>query len=437
MMPPAVSEEVAMSDDSMPATLRFLLAARRCELQGLEGLALTCELVTWISRLVHALQKERGYSNIYLGRPEERLLHTLNGHSGEAERIEKAVRESLERQDTTFASAADRARLLNRIAYVFYSLDDLPALRRRVREQRVNAAEATLGFTRLIGGLLALVFDAADTALDPELTRALVAMFNFMQGKELAGQERATGVAGFSAGYLSDAQHEQMHLLLEGQQRCFNVFQEYAEGPVLALWDGLQSSEAETQLRRLRDIAAHTSASQPLDASLNELWFDVCTRRIDAMKDIEDQLASELLQRCRQAIARASADLDNHRVLLRRLAATTAASSQPVLFSIQGSTLDSPPQDGVGMHLNRSILDLMHEQSQRLQALSDELKEARSSLSERKRIERAKLLLMNRYQLSEPAAHERLQRSAMDSGKRLVEVADHLLAYAQKQEGRA
>ena len=55
-----------MHGRKMPATLRFMLASRRSELLGLEDLARTCELVTRISQLVHALQKERGYSNIYL-----------------------------------------------------------------------------------------------------------------------------------------------------------------------------------------------------------------------------------------------------------------------------------------------------------------------------------------------------------------------------------
>ena len=176
-----------MTDDSMPAALRFMLAARRCELQSLESLAVTCELVTLISQLVHALQKERGYSNMYLGSVQERLLTTLERLSDESRHSEKQLRDCLEQLD--LGGSTDKARLLNRIAFVLYSLDDLPRLRRRVREQRVTSSEAMTGFTRLIGGLLAVVFEAADTALDPELTRALVAMFNFMQGKELAGQE--------------------------------------------------------------------------------------------------------------------------------------------------------------------------------------------------------------------------------------------------------
>lgn len=418
-----------MTDESMPAALRFMLAARRCELQSLESLAFTCELVTLISQLVHALQKERGYSNMYLGSLQERLLTTLDDLSGAAERSEKQVRECLERLD--LGGSTDKARLLNRIAFVLYSLDDLPRLRRRVREQRVTSNEAMGAFTRLIGGLLAVVFEAADTALDPELTRALVAMFNFMQGKELAGQERATGVAGFAAGHLDEAQHEQMRHLLEGQQRCFEIFREYANTSALVLWEELLAGDMEAQVRSLRGVAQRTSKSTTVETGLGELWFEVCTRRIDAMKQVENLLARDLLQRCRQSIAQAGADLENHRTLLKRLVGN-AANSQPVLFNVQGTALDGAPQDGIGSQLNRSILDLVHQQTQRLQALGDELKEARSTLGERKRIEQAKRLLMERYQLGEQAAHEQLLRTAMDSGKRLAEVADQVLAHVHK-----
>ena len=41
-------------------TLRFALAARRRELQGMHELAQTSELVAQVGQLIHELQKERG-----------------------------------------------------------------------------------------------------------------------------------------------------------------------------------------------------------------------------------------------------------------------------------------------------------------------------------------------------------------------------------------
>ena len=51
----------------MTSALDFMLAARRSEMQALQALSVTCALVVQVSRLVHALQRERGYSNFCLG----------------------------------------------------------------------------------------------------------------------------------------------------------------------------------------------------------------------------------------------------------------------------------------------------------------------------------------------------------------------------------
>ena len=95
-----------------------------------------------------------------------------------------------------------------------------------------------------------MVFEAADTAVDPRVTRALVALFNFMQGKELAGQERATGVAGFMAGYFDAALQDRLRFLQDGQQRCFESFIEAADDASRADWDQLCTAELVEQIGR-------------------------------------------------------------------------------------------------------------------------------------------------------------------------------------------
>lgn len=422
-----------MPDTTMPAALRFMLAARRCELQGLESLSFTCQLVTHVSQLVHQLQKERGYSNIYLGNQSSHYLHQLDAHSAESAAVEQQVHACFMAMDTAQANTADRARLFNRIAYVLHGLDELPGLRRRIRELEPAPRQATQAFTRLIGGLMAVVFEAADTAVDPGITRVLVAMFNFMQGKELAGQERAAGVEGFSRGYFDAELQERLQHLEEGQERCFEVFSEFADTEAVALWQQIQGGDTFAQVISLRGVAKRTSANATVDPSLCELWFELNTRRIDAMKDVENHLANCLLAHCRSSIAEAHADLDNHRTLLKRLAQMDVGSDQALLFSVHSSTLDSAPQDAVGNQLARSVLDLLHEQNQRLQRVSDELKETRDTLNERKLIERAKKLLMNDYRLGEEDAYARLRQSAMERSMRLVDVAQSLLAFAARK----
>ena len=52
----------------------------------------------------------------------------------------------------------------------------------------------------------------------------MVALFNFMQGKEYAGQERAWGAIGFAAGEFEPQQLERLAGLLDSQHHCFEIF---------------------------------------------------------------------------------------------------------------------------------------------------------------------------------------------------------------------
>ena len=56
-----------------------------------------------------------------------------------------------------------------------------------------------------------------------------------------------------------------------------------------------------------------------------------------------------------------------------------------------------------------------------------ELAEARSQLSDRKVVDRAKGLLMQRHQISEPDAYARIRKAAMDKGLKMVDIAQRIV----------
>ena len=92
---------------------------------------------------------------------------------------------------------------------------------------------------------------------------------------------------------------------------------------------------------------------------------------------------------------------------------------------------------GLSTQRIRPILDVamarfQHEQALR-QELSDtktELNELSATLKDRKVIDRAKALLMERQQLSETAAYAKLRKAAMDKNLKLSEVAQRMLDVA-------
>lgn len=405
----------------------FFIAARRCELYGLEQLQTMCELTGNVCQLVHALQKERGYSNLFLSRrqqPHYPLLAELQDQSLYQDLL---LRRLLERMAPQLGQKADQARLLGSIAAVLCRLDALQPLRWKIRQQQVDAPAASDAFTRLIANLLAIVFEAANTAMDPEITRQLVALFNFMHGKEFSGQERATGVIGFMAGHFDDGLRQQLHSLYLQQQRSLSLFRQHASRQLLVSADCLY--EHDEKLQRLREIIRSTRTATLLDTDLAEVWFELCTRRIDAMHLLEQALTDELASQCQQRIGQCRQALEDN---LQANTATRESQNNPPLvghtFSVQARPLDSLPDDGLNESMEKSMLDLLQEQQLLIASQEEALQAARQALDERKYIEKAKWLLVKHYHLGEAAAHERLQKAAMEKGISLAEVAHQLLA---------
>ncbi len=414
----------------MTTVFEFMLAARQGELQALENLAVTSELVSAVSHTIHSLQRERGFSNLHLGGIQSRFAEGLRQLSAQSQTDILALRACFDHLNQYSRCSADRIRLLNRVALAVYLLDDLPRLRQKIEDQLITADESIQSFTHLINALLAVVFEAADTAVDPHITRALVALFNFMQAKELAGQARAIGVVGFISGYFEPALRDKMQFLDAGQQRCLEIFSEFADPVFRAQWSDYEQQDIHSQIAQLKGVAERTTPATPVSPQLAEIWFDLASQRIDWMKTMEQEQTTRLRALCAEKIQIAQHDLENHSTLLSRLALLDAPTPFPTarLFNVQAVALGSSPADNPGAQLGRSILDLLHAQTIRLQAMSIEMEAARHALSERKTIERAKSELMRQHNLKEEAAYAHMQKQAMNQGAKLVDIAHAILS---------
>ena len=78
----------------------------------------------------------------------------------------------------------------------------------------------------------------------------------------------------------------------------------------------------------------------------------------------------------------------------------------------------------------RPVLDVALARFHHEEGMRRELADARLQLSERKTIDRAKGILMNRHGMSEEDAYSRLRKTAMDKGLKLADVAQRILDVA-------
>lgn len=409
----------------MSSAQQLLLTAKRCDIDNLTHLATTCEIVGDISHFIHMLQRERGASTIFLvsqGKRFKQRRATYQQHSQDAEALMRRRLETLSEEVRPQAAA----RLLRRIATVWYTLDELSALRHAIDTFAITPDAATQAFNQLISGLLAIVFEAADTAIDPDITRALVAIFHLMQGKELAGQERACGAFGFTQGHFDEAHSSLLTQLITDQQRCFDTFVEFATLDAQQRWRQELSPRTLSGISHLRDIACQRTShpDTPGSTSMGETWYELTTLRIDSIKCVEDALNAQLTALCHEKIHQANAALEKAKA---EPCAKTPAPCEQILALSGTEPLGDLTANALTSPLSRSLIELTQAQSSRLQGLSDELENTRKALRERKLIERAKGLIMAHQGMTEEEAYRFLRTTSMNQSKSMADMAQSIL----------
>jgi response regulator NasT len=127
-----------------------------------------------------------------------------------------------------------------------------------------------------------------------------------------------------------------------------------------------------------------------------------------------------------------------HRDELEELFALSRAMARPVAMFVDQSdsagieaAIDAGVSayvvDGLKKERIKPILELAIRRFNAFSRLRTELDEARGALADHKTIDRAKALLVRKRNIDEPAAYAALRKAAMDSGRRIVDVADALL----------
>jgi AmiR/NasT family two-component response regulator len=418
-------------------TARFLRSAQLCRARDLKLLSILSDLVKGISELIHALQKERGASSIYLGSNGAHFADRLVARVAESRNLEVRVRDHLEHMDEKLDPMSCSARFYTRVAFAFRALDSLPGMREQVSALALAPQDAVKAFTDVIALLLAVGFEAADTAADPETSRALIALVNFAQGKEYAGQERATAGAALSRGHFDAVDRRHLRHLEAAQERAFKIFTDFADARHVTLFLELSSSAETAELKQLRASAFEQGPNGEPPAVTANAWYEASTRRIDAMRVIEDCLAADLGRLCAAKLADAKAEAKRIDALggdvhdLTAPVAMLVTELQPAADSrgMAGGVELYRMEDGMPKPM-RSILDVVKAQSRRIDDISSQLESARVALTERKIIDRAKGILMRSRRLSEKDAYTLLRQTAMSQNKRIFEVAEAIISMA-------
>lgn len=423
----------------------FVLRARRMDLQAMEHLATRVTLAAAVGRLVDALQWERGVTSLWLASEGQVFAAERAQAVAQAGVAEQVLRAEFGAQLQPDSGAS--APMMSMMGWVLLDLGNLVALRAALGPgaPRPRASDAVAGFSRVIAGLIELVFHLADDATDPAISRLLVALVHLFQVKEAAGQERALGAHLLASGLCTEGEQQRFIHLIDAQERAATVLLDFIDPDLRPRWSQADHSANMAQLERLRRGLCMARTGARLDETQSRVWFEVSSHRIAELGGLEAALVDRLQAACRTGIDRARQDLADSTGLVEHLRENPSPHAQAVgrYFSDQGhpeavpvlavraepgaASAEARPATDVPAVV-ASLQEVLQRQATRLAQTEQALQRARQALNERKVIERAKGMLMQRMGMTEDMAYRALQKAAMDNNKRLLEVAEATLA---------
>ncbi len=115
------------------------------------------------------------------------------------------------------------------------------------------------------------------------------------------------------------------------------------------------------------------------------------------------------------------------RVLRRPIAMFVDQSDAEATMAAVDAGVSAYVVDGLARQRIKPILDLAVRRFQAYSRLQAELADARNALADRVTVDRAKAILMKRRGIDEPAAYALLRSHAMQSNRRIAEIAEAIV----------
>ncbi len=245
-----------------------------------------------VGNLVHELQKERGLTAGFIGSKGARFAQELPAQRTATDRRLEAFRKALASLD----EQGDDGGLRQALEAAQSSLGEVEERRRAASALALPAAEAVAYYSHAIGRLLSVTGKIATLSPDGEIAVDAAAYANFLQAKERAGVERALLANAFAADGFAPGEFARF-LGNGAEQATYQaVFRSLAGKQHLAMVNDKLSAPVVEEVEKLKAAAIARAAEGRFGVQADQ-WFRLATAKIDLLKEVEDRLAHDLMDK--------------------------------------------------------------------------------------------------------------------------------------------
>ncbi len=252
-------------------------------------LAEVTELSTVYSNLVHELQKERGATAGYIGSKGTKFGEILK-----TQRTATDKKAAVRKQFWSNNSDHD-AEIVSLHMSINKDLNEISTIRAKVDAQQLPLKDALAYYTQLNAKLLSVSKVISHLSTDAEITENVVAYYNFLQGKERAGIERAVLSNVFAQNAFSPAMLIKLITLISEQNTYFESFQALATKSNNSFFEKSLNHSAVAAVKKLRKLALDKSQEGNFGVE-STYWFEQATGRIKQLKQVENNLSQSAIE---------------------------------------------------------------------------------------------------------------------------------------------
>tara|TARA_Y100000815_G_scaffold23343_1_gene19667 strand:- start:31 stop:2193 length:2163 start_codon:yes stop_codon:yes gene_type:complete len=263
------------------------------------------EVSEHMGALMHELQRERGLSAGFIGSRGGKFGKELREQRQRTDQARQAMRESAGEHSVV----VDNSPLGEPIKRFRAEYEKIAATRKQVDQFAIPVAEAAARYTGVVDLMLETLNELSSIGNSGAASRERSAYLLLLHAKERAGLERAMGATGFGAGIFHDPIMRKFAAYDALSRSNLSTFREFASAEDIRRLNAIEASAAAKEATALRD-AAHRSVEPdvPLIGSADR-WWAASTARIDAMHELENFVATEIVEGAEADLHHATGEL--------------------------------------------------------------------------------------------------------------------------------
>lgn len=352
------------------ATAYFGLAGileRMDTMRAATGPQATTALAQQAAALLHELQRERGYSSGHVVTKDGRIRPKLDA--------QRVLVDKQREQFTVFVNQADPdligSALLEQARALLPYFAETVGMRNEINERKISSYDVVRRYTELISELIKLIDTATGFGSSDAGVRTPAVYNVLIRLKETAGIERAVITAALNADTIYAEVYERLAALEADERTYYKMVELVGESAVRErLAEAYSSGELQRRISEIRSAITLHGDVKSIDPFE---WFDLKSRQIGLVKEVEDEMTNALIARAGEMHAEARAALISYlavvvlsavlasiaTILIARSILSPLARTLRVLGSDQNNLtrrLDVPGSDEFS-RLNRAFND--------------------------------------------------------------------------------